>query len=41
MSFDKMPEKDIQNMKPMNIKAKNDSFALNAMTMIDPVNWLV
>ena len=37
MSFGKLPEKDIENMKPLNIKAKNDSFALNAITMIDPV----
>ena len=33
----KLPEKDIENMKPLNIKAKNDSFALNAITMIDKV----
>ena len=37
VKYGKLPEKDIENMKPLNIKAKNDSFALNAITMIDPV----
>ena len=35
VKYGKLPEKDIENMKPLsNIMAKNDSFALNAITMI-------
>ena len=48
VKYGKLPEKDMENMKPwnrvnvdligpLNIKAKNGSFALNALTMIDPV----